>query len=266
MSESQILLFCWFAVILLWPPLLTFILSPFHARFDELLIDEVRARIGTAFHELAHAIVGLPFLIIPYKINLWDDNNSDTRGYVKQLSFTLLPFFGFYFSSLAPVLTSLVLVLFSIKWIAGNSLTWFLFSDFSYTHAVDTNTGYLLSFLSNQAFLTAKGITFALFNAWYLALPIAFFLGIFIKSMFPSNVDLKGGAIGFLVWLIVAGFLLFFFDGKLLKGISLDVTYTQILANISVLEIVASFFAFIFLVIHEVIFRLLRSIIVRSSY
>jgi hypothetical protein len=176
--DNHFFMLYWFAAVLLWPPLFTFVLRPLCVRFgDDFLIDEVRERIGTAFHELAHAIVGLPFLLIPYRINIWNDDGSNNAGYVKQMGFTLLPFFGFYFSYFAPILVGLAFVLFAIKWVDGNSLSWFPFSDISYASALGgIKAGPLFSFLAGQAYLTVKGIAVVLLHAWYLALPVAFAL------------------------------------------------------------------------------------------
>jgi hypothetical protein len=82
----------------------------------------------------------------------------------------------------------------------------------------------------------------------------------------PSWKDLRGGAIGFLVWLVAAGVLLFAFGGTLPVSSKLHISITQALANISVLEMIASFFAIIFVAIHQVLFKLLRAIIDRLCY
>src|SRR3990167_2453120 len=53
--------------------------------------DVYSPHIFAIYHELAHAVVGLPFLLIPFRINVKRDS-AGYSGYVKQLAIFGLPF------------------------------------------------------------------------------------------------------------------------------------------------------------------------------
>lgn len=133
--------------ILLYPIALSFLFNGVIYFLENLLIYnqlkrrnyEVLEKIGTFYHELTHAIMGLPFLIIPYRIVFWNKGRDKFNllgseytpaGYVKQFGIGVQAFVGGYFVGSAPMLMSLFLCYGYIHYTTIEN-TFFIINDFS---------------------------------------------------------------------------------------------------------------------------------------
>lgn len=124
MDNSSIEILLFLLAILLYPIALSFLFNGVIYSLESVLIYnllkrrnyEVLEKIGTFYHELTHAIMGLPFLIIPYRIVFWNKGRDKFNllgseytpaGYVKQFGIGIQAFWGGYFVGAAPMLMSL---------------------------------------------------------------------------------------------------------------------------------------------------------------
>ncbi len=266
------LIIAWLLLMMVYPVAVAFTVEHIGRTGDRLQrrrlweggISRIRLRVAVLYHELAHALLGLPFGIIPHKIVVWDEAAEYVPGVaigsVRQLPVMFRPLFwvpliGDYFSGLGPVLLSMGLGIALSHWLFHPEVSWWVSGI--------PPMGWTVSGVMGMIFDAAIQSIFGLLDAYkanlLTAAIVAILFGVVLHGVRPSGPDLRIAATGVVSILVVVsvllGILLFARDGapfmtEPLVFFGYSLVLATILINLTVLSIVSSFICLAAIVVY----------------